>query len=131
MAHWSEAYLGRVLHPLEYDCLDLAVEVARQELGLTLTPPPHAARPWDPHERAKQIATLGDAFAERVAAPVEGHPILLYAHGVPAHIGVATVVNGQWQGLHNLRGMGVVLEPLSRLRIDPQGGIEGFYRWKT
>ncbi|EAS43635.1 hypothetical protein C9J48_01570 [Photobacterium profundum] len=127
--HWSEKYIGRNFDPLTYDCLDLAVDVARDELKLKIISPEHADRPIENQEQGAAINTMKHDFAIRVDEPIEGHPVILYDRGVPSHIGVATFVNGQWQCLHNLTGMGVVMERMSRMRIDAHGGVEGFYKW--
>ncbi|MGF1873755.1 hypothetical protein L4D77_00220 [Photobacterium frigidiphilum] len=128
--HWTEKYLGRVFDPLIYDCLDLAVEVANNEFHLSITSPEHALRPIDNGGQATTIALMKDDFALRVSEPIEGHPVILYDRGEPSHIGVAAFVNGQWQCLHNLVGMGVVMERMSLVRLDAGGGIEGFYQWR-
>ncbi|MGF1792908.1 hypothetical protein L4D21_20125 [Photobacterium profundum] len=114
---------------MTYDCLDLAVDVARDELKLKIISPEHADRPIENQEQGAAINTMKHDFAIRVDEPIEGHPVILYDRGVPSHIGVATFVNGQWQCLHNLTGMGVVMERMSRMRIDAHGGVEGFYKW--
>lgn len=128
--HWTEKYIGRVFDPLTYDCLDLAVEVANNEFNLFITSPEHVLRPINNGEQAQTIELMKHDYAIRIDEPVEGHPVVLFDRGEPSHIGVATFVNGQWQCLHNLAGMGVVMERMSRMRIDAGGGIEGFYQWR-
>ena len=70
-------------------------------------------------------------LAERVAEPVDGHPVLMVCRGRLQHIGVACRLAGEWWVLHADEDFGAVIR--QRLRDLPPVGIkvEGFYRWKT
>ncbi|WP_434359924.1 hypothetical protein NF212_06550 [Parasalinivibrio latis] len=125
--HWSDAYVGRRYDSDTYDCGDLARDVAWDRFGLCLEFPAHASRP---DRLESEIRALETSFAEKVGTPSDGEPVLLYHRGYAAHIGVAAHINGEWHCLHNLKGMGVVRERMSRLEHCPGGGIAGYYRWK-
>lgn len=126
--HWTDKYLGQPYVPETGDCAAFAELVAREHLGLSI---------WLPveHEKglrsqAAQIIAHRSAFAEVVADPVEGHPVLLRSRGDLFHIGVMTFLAHEWWVMHADQGFGAVVRQRLRdmLRVDYK--LEGYYRWK-
>lgn len=127
--HWSDQYMNRPYVPETGDCAALAELVAREVLGvLPALPECHEE---ELRAQAAQIARVKDDFAERVAEPIEGHPVLLMSRGDLFHIGVMCKLAGEWWVLHADKGFGAVIrQPLRRmLMVDYK--LEGFYRWKA
>lgn len=127
MAHWSDAYLGRPYVPGTADCAQLAVDVAREVFGRTVTLPQHCLTPraW-----TAQIDALQADYADPIAAPEEGQPVLMKARGWLSHVGVYTEIEGVGHVLHAMKNAGQVVR--HRLRDLPRINltVEGFYRWK-
>ena len=127
--HWSDRYLGVPYVAGAHDCAALAQQVAGEILGLPVNVP--AVRRDGAFGRSAQIQAHRDELAERVADPVDGHPVLMVCRGRLQHIGVACRLAGEWWVLHADEDFGAVIR--QRLRDLPPAGIkvEGFYRWKT
>ncbi|WP_374419469.1 hypothetical protein [Chromobacterium sp.] len=123
--HWSDPYVG-----LEYvadglNCAVLAERVASEVLGLVVRLP--GSHPRTPFGRNALIARHKDRLARPVAAPLDGHPVLLLARGRLQHVGVMCWIAGEWWVLHADEGFGAVVR--QRLRALAGYQVEGFYQW--
>ena len=127
MAHWSDPYIGMPYVDGAFTCAHLVERVAADVLGLNVSLPKPSGNSATPN--AQQHCARKDAVFKRVDAPVDAHPVVMFERGLASHIGVACSVGGAWYVLHAVEGTGVVAQPLSRVRNDPTGGIEGFYKW--
>lgn len=123
-------YLGRPYVPGRYDCADLVVDVAREQLGLEVALPGRAA---SLRARDAQIETLTTALAHPVDTPAEGDVVLMRAigrrHPVGRHVGVWVHPPGHPPHvLHCAAGAGTCLHPAAGL--DARGyEVTGVYRW--
>jgi hypothetical protein len=127
--HWSDKYVNQPYVPETGDCAAFAERVAREHLGIVVgLPDGHAV---GLREQAAQIVAHRGVFAEVVAGPIEGHPVLLRSRGDLFHIGVMCLLAHEWWVVHADKGFGaVVRQPLRRmLAVDYK--LEGFYRWKA
>ena len=127
--HWSDQYMNRPYVPDTGDCAAFAELVAREVLGICPKLPEF-------HEdalraQAAQIARAKADFAERVAEPIEGHPVLLMSRGDLFHIGVMCQLAGEWWVLHADKSFGAVIRQRLRAMTMVDCKIEGFYRWKS
>ena len=123
-------YLGRPYVQGEYDCADLVVDVAREQLGVRLTLPGRAA---SQRGRDLQIAALTAALAEPVDTPAEGDLVLMRVtgrrHEVGRHAGVWHHPPGHAPHvLHCAGGAGTCLHPVAGLEARGYQ-ITGVYRW--
>ncbi len=127
--HWSDKYLNQPYVAETGDCAAFAERVASEHLGIVLGLPDGHATAL--RAQAAQIVAHRGEFAEPVAEPVEGHPVLLRARGDLFHIGVMCQLANEWWVLHADKGFGAVIrQPLRRmLMVDYK--LEGFYRWKA
>lgn len=129
MAHWSEKYVGRPYVPGEYDCAELAMEVARVEFGMAVDM--LSERAIGVREQSEQIDMMQADFAQPTDDPHDGDPVLMRCRGLLAHVGVLCVIGGERYVLHAMRNAGMVcLHPMRRLR-DVNLQIEGYYKWKV
>lgn len=127
--HWSDTYVNQPYVPETGDCAAFAERVARERLGIAVGLPDGHATAL--RAQAAQIIAHRGEFAEQVAEPVEGHPVLLRSRGDLFHIGVMCKLAGEWWVLHADKGFGAVIrQPLRRmLMVDYK--LEGFYQWKA
>ncbi|NYT38859.1 hypothetical protein ERD78_18915 [Allopusillimonas soli] len=125
--HWSDSYVNIAYVPEMADCAVLAARVANDVLGKEITlPVSHAATI---RAQARQVDELKDDYAVRVAAPIDGQPVLLIGRGQSCHIGVMCWIAHEWWVLHANQSFGFVtrerLRDLTRLHFK----VEGFYQW--
>lgn len=127
--HWSDNYVNQPYVSETGDCAAFAERVAREILGIAVgLPDGHAT---SLRAQAAQIMAHRGEFAERIAEPAEGHPVLLRSRGDLFHIGVMCRLSNEWWVLHADKGFGAVIrQPLRRmLMVDYK--LEGFYQWKA
>lgn len=121
--HWSDKFLGLDYDEENFDCATLAVAAAR-EIGINATLPTYTLRDSKSHSI---ITEHKESYAVAAEGPTEGHPVIMFKDGKPAHIGVCVNINQEWYILHNVEKMGVIRQPIYLL-IEK---IEGFYQWLT
>lgn len=127
--HWSDRYVNVPYVPGTGDCAAFAERVANEVLNIRPgLPVSHAS---GLREQAGQIATLKTDFAEKVDAPLEGHPVLLTARGDLFHIGVMCKLANEWWVLHADKGFGSVIRQRLRSMTLIDYKVEGFYKWKS
>lgn len=126
--HWSDGYIGRPYAAQGGDCADLAAAVAREVLGIECALPTAHATSY--REQARQVMACRDDLAERVAAPIDGQPILLHGRGRTCHIGVACLIGGETWVLHADQAAGFVVRERLRQLTQVRYQLEGYYRWK-
>lgn len=127
--HWSDEYIGRPYLAEGGDCADLAAAVAHDVLHIECRlPRSHASTH---RQQAAQILAYRDALAERVAAPIDGHPVLLMGRGRTCHIGVACLIGDETWILHADQGAGFVVRERLRQMTQLRYQLEGFYQWKS
>ena len=139
-SHWTEAWLGRAWKAGEHDCADFVVAVLREQFGVALDLPVHAAsgsgapsgataRAWD-----RQIVTLKGDYALPTILPRDGDGVLMHARGARRlrryHLGLWVGIEGEAHVLHCEEAAGSILHPLRDL--GQRGlALEGIYRWRT
>lgn len=127
MTHWSDSYIGAPYIPEVADCMHLAERVAREVLGLEPgLPQTHEA---SLRKQAEQISRLKSSYAERVGAPIDGHPALFVARGKFYHCGAVALIDGVVWVLHNDQAAGMVVRERLREMTNWAYKFEGFYKW--
>ena len=129
MSHWSEKYVGKPYVVGEYDCAELAMEVARDEFGLNVEL--LTERAIGLRAQTEQISACQADFAERTDDPQDGDPVLMKSRGRFSHIGVLAVIDGERWILHAMQNAGMVCLHRERNLKNINLEIEGYYTWKA
>ena len=127
-----DRFVGRPHCADQYDCADLAVEVAREVFARDVALPTARPRPQGQRGQAVAIRAMADELAFEVTEPVDGDLVLMQSAGqeLPGHIGTYFFVNHQAHVLHTSVALGYA--SLHKLRALPAFNLRvvGFYRWK-
>ncbi len=123
---WWQKYLGQPYDERENDCMDLAVKVARDVLGLEITSPSYQPTLKD---QARALQEHKDDLCARIDIPQDGYPVLFLCRRRFFHIGVYLRTNHEDWILHADERSGFVI--LTRLKDMSLKGyqFEGFYQW--
>lgn len=120
---WTDKYIGMDYQDDGFDCMDLAVLVAKEQLGIAVDKPFYNANCFSQkHSVDKNIASV----CQPIADPIDKQPVLFVGRKQFYHIGV--YASGGWI-LHNDQKLGsVILTKLERM-IDHGYEFKGYYRW--
>ena len=125
-----ERYLGRPWVAAGFNCFELVREVYRNELGIHI--PPAGVDATLPHviAHAFQSHPLRASF-KKIEVPINLSVVAMRdRHSqCESHCGIFIDVSGVPSVLHNSRGVGVLLEPLTRLAWRNLI-ISGYYEYK-
>lgn len=125
-----ERYLGRPWVATGFNCFELVREVYRCELGIEI--PAAGVDATLPHVVARAFASheLRASF-KKIEVPVHLSVVAMRDQysACESHCGVFIDLPGVPSVLHNHRGIGVVLEPVSRLAWRNLI-ISGYYEYK-
>ena len=129
MSHWSEKYIGRPYIEGQYDCAELAIEVARNEFGLNVEL--LTERAIGLRAQSEQINACQADFADPTDDPKDGDPVLMISRGRFSHIGVLSIIDGERWILHAMKNAGMVVLHQERNLKNINLEIEGYYTWKV
>lgn len=125
--HWSDHYVGERYIPEVGDCAALAERVAQEVFAKAVCLPTTHARTY--RAQALQIMELRDSYAQRIANPVDGCPVLFIGRGRVCHIGVMCWIAHEWWVLHADQSAGAVIRQRLRDVTRWNFQLEGYYEW--
>lgn len=125
-----DAFVGRE-HAPDYDCADLALDVARELFGRHIVLPTARPRPLGTRGQALALRVAMDELARPVDEPRDGDLVLMRLKGaeIAGHIGTYFRVAHEAHVLHTSLALGFA--GLHKIRDLPRYGIhvESYYRW--
>lgn len=118
-------------HGPDYDCADLAIDVARELFGREIALPALRPRPQGTRGQAAALRVAMGELAKPVETPADGDLVLMRLKGteIAGHIGTYFFVAHEPHVLHTSLALG--FSALHKIRDLARYGLqlEGWYRW--